>query len=372
MRTGGNVRLYADLIPMGGADPIARASVTTHVDDVTALTDSLTWMLLRQIWRTRGAPTPSLGAVTTKSIPALHAFLEGERRITEYRMHAAAESFARAIQADSTFWFAYWRHAWARELSALPVDSAIIRTYQAHRAEFPEPDRLLIETRMARDLNGRMMRARALTERHPAYWPGWFELGELFVHQAPYSGFRLREARAPLERAAVLNSSLTPAWDHLLWIAFAELDTTTSSRILDELKRLRYDSTSLEDAGTDMLRIYRYVDQVARSGGAPIAAQADSIVAAALVRRTAGRPNQLQGGVSRYGFHRARIDFGQRVLHSCPRRATAAALEWRAIATAWAESSRRQRSDGRSERRSSRQFTLGIRARPRGRATPCT
>src|SRR4029434_5846862 len=65
-------------------------------------------------------------------------------------------------------------------------------------------------------------------------------------------------------------------------------------------------------------------------------AQADSIVAASLVRRAAGRPNQLQGGVSRYGFHRARIDFARRVLRTGQRRATAAAFEWRAIATAWA------------------------------------
>src|SRR5262249_15287327 len=76
---GGSVRLALGLSGADSASPIARASVTAAPDDIAALTDSATWALLRQVWRTRQPPTPNVAAVTTHSIPALRAFLEGEQ-----------------------------------------------------------------------------------------------------------------------------------------------------------------------------------------------------------------------------------------------------------------------------------------------------
>ena len=50
----------------------------------------------------------------TPSLPALRAFLNGERLIAGGRWRAAADAFQLATAIDSTFWLAYWRYAFAR------------------------------------------------------------------------------------------------------------------------------------------------------------------------------------------------------------------------------------------------------------------
>jgi hypothetical protein len=125
-RVGTRVRADGILLSADVGTPIAHVSATAALEDLAVLTDSLAWALLRQLSRMRGKPALA-GAVTTRSLPALRAYLEGERLVNEYRMRAAAAAFARAIAADSTFWFAYWRHAWAREFHALPVDTVVAR-----------------------------------------------------------------------------------------------------------------------------------------------------------------------------------------------------------------------------------------------------
>ena len=122
LRLGDSVRVDLALHPANGGDAIAKVSVTAPADDITALTNAATWALLREIWRKGGAPTPSLASVTTRSIPALRAFLDGERQIVEGRWRTAPEAFERAFTEDSTFWLAYWRYAFARDYWSAGVD----------------------------------------------------------------------------------------------------------------------------------------------------------------------------------------------------------------------------------------------------------
>ena len=334
-RVGTRVRADGVLLGAGSTAPLAHVSATAAPEDLATLTDSLAWALLRQLSRIRGAP--ALGAVTTHSLPALRAYLEGERLVDEYRMRAAAAAFAQAIEADSNFWFAYWRHAWAREFHALPVDSAVTATYLAHRDGFPVPDRLLIEARRTEGLNDRRLRLESLVRQFPDYWRGWFELGELHVRHAPFAGHTLAEASRPLRRTVSLNRDFVPGWDRLLWVAVAGRDTVTSARALGELKRLRYDSTSVQDDRFDMLLLYRHLHQLARTGGVPDPALADSLTRA--LDRTGfrpsanGMPDRSHGGIVRFEFHRARIDLAERQLKS---RIAPPGFHWYVIANSWA------------------------------------
>ena len=109
------VRLDFGLFTSDSLTPIVRASVTGSPDSVAALSDSITRVLLQHIWRRGEPPTPSLdAALKTRSAPALRAFLEGERALVENRWSDAAEAYASAIAADSTFWLPYWRYAFSR------------------------------------------------------------------------------------------------------------------------------------------------------------------------------------------------------------------------------------------------------------------
>src|SRR5215218_7296929 len=336
-RVGNRVRADGVLLRTGSTAPLANVSATAASEDLPALTDSLTWMLLHQLARIQGVPALGEAAASTYSLPALRAFLDGERLADEYRMRAATAAFARAIAFDSTFWIAYWRQAWTADFHNLPVDRAIRSTYIAHRADLPAPDRLLIESRSATEWNERRMRVESLLKEFPDYWPGSFELGELKLRQGTYAGGTVAEAEGPLRRTVALNRRFVPGWDRLLWVAIATRDTVTSARVLRELERLRYDSTSKQDDGFDILLLYRHLHHLSRTGGVPDPALADSVSRA--FDRTGyrpsvnGMPDRTRSGIARFEFHHARIDLATRQLRSgvVPR-----PFQWHVIANGWA------------------------------------
>ena len=147
VRVGPDVRLDLKLLSTSGdSQPLARASITSAPDSIGALTDSVTWSVLRQVWRRGEPPSPSYASLTTRSVPALRAFLEGEQFTIAGRWPEAIEAYERAIKADSTFWLAGWRYnsaqGWMLEGSP---DSVLQRGYQSHLSAFGERDRLLIE-----------------------------------------------------------------------------------------------------------------------------------------------------------------------------------------------------------------------------------
>ncbi|HEX4683386.1 MAG TPA: serine/threonine-protein kinase [Gemmatimonadaceae bacterium] len=339
-RVGTRVRADGVVFRTGGvspsATPIAAVSAIVGQRDAAALSDSLAWSLLLQL---SASPilAPLTGAIaSTRSLPALRAYADGERLVSDYRMRPAAAAFARAIAVDSAFWLAYWRYAWTRTFNALPVDSLVTARYLAHRADFSAPDRLLIESRLASTLADRHARLEALVERFPEYWPGWFELGELRVRLMPFAGIALPGTEVLFERTVALNPAFVPAWDRLLLIAIDRRDTALSARAIDALRRHGYDSTSLADDRFDMLLLYRHFDHLARTGGVSDPAMLDTVarqLAGAGYRPSAdGMPERLNG-IARYGFDQARIDLAVRELKL---RLTTTSFEWQVIANSWA------------------------------------
>ena len=342
---GDRVRADAKILSADSVTPPMSVSLGPLPADLAVLTDSLTLALVRQLWLSRGAPAPSPAAVTTRSLAALRAYLEGERLAAQFSLRAAADAFTQSIAADSTFWYAYWRYAWTRRLAALGVDSAITSAYLAHSAEFPEPDRMLIEAEETRTLTDRRNQLVLLTGRFPRYWPGWFALGELAVREGPFAGQTLASAAPPLINTVSLHPTFIPAWDRLLWIAIAECDTAASARAIDRLTRLRYDSIAVADDRFDILQLYRMLDHAARNGGRSPPALIDSVAAAAAFVGQSNRnpsspfgvPEKFQGGIMRYGFHATRIVMSERVIRI---RQSAGppdwSFEWQVMATAQA------------------------------------
>jgi len=316
-REGARVRADGELLSALDGAPIAHVSTAGDPGNLGALSDSIVWSLLRQLSNTRGVPALGTRAVHTRSLPALRAYLDGERLAGEYRMRAAVIAYGRALEADSSFWLAHWREDWARSFNPAPGDSETIRAYHQHLDELPAPDRLLIESRMVAALPARLARLESLVARFPAYTIGWFELGELRVQRGTFAGGSAASATSPFLRVVSLDSTFVPAWDRLLWLSVAERDTIMSARVIAQLTRLRYDSTSLLDDGVDMLQVYRHLVHLARSHGQPDPTLADSVARAfgQGYRPSAnGMPDRLQGGIARFEFHRARMDLAEREL----------------------------------------------------------
>jgi serine/threonine protein kinase/tetratricopeptide (TPR) repeat protein len=324
------VRADAALFIGDRVDPVARATATAPPDALAPLTDSLTWTLLREAWRTGSPPTPSLEAITTRSLPALRAFLDGERFMMQARYAEAIQAFARAIDSDSTFWYAYWRYASASGSIERAVEPRIVEAYLAHRSSFPLRDRLLIEAGLTDSLSVHIARVHALAERFGEFWPVWWNYANRLVHDGALFGYTHAEARAALERTVNLNPGLDAAWSHLFWLAAADGDAPVATRSLTELTRLRTPhATDVE------LRFYRYVHHLMTSNGRIDAALADSVARDAVEFGPDPRPEWFDQGLLRYGLTEPTIDLANRALALDPPDRLAAAMR-RAIAGAWA------------------------------------
>jgi serine/threonine protein kinase/TolB-like protein len=322
------VRAEAALLIGPGASPAARASAKAPPDALAALTDSLAWALLREVWRTGPPPTPSLEAITTRSLPALRAFLDGERLMMQGRYPQAVQAFASAIESDSTFWYAYWRYT-AASLQR-PVEPRIVEAYITHRSAFPLRDRLLIEAMLTDSMSVFLARSRTLAERFREYWPVWWNYANRLVHDGALFGYTHAEARAALEHTLNLNPQLEPAWYHLFWLAAADGDALVAGRSLRELARLRTDREPDPE-----LRFYRYVYHLMRSDGRIDPILADSVARSVLEHGPDPQPEWFDQGLLRYGFPEATIDLANRVLARGPPDPFAASMQ-RSIAGAWA------------------------------------
>ena len=335
-REGPRIRADGVLVPVQGGEAIAHVSTAAAPEDLAGLTDSIAWSLLRQLANSRGVPVLGAGAVNTRSIPALRAYLEGEELAAAHRMRAAVAAYARAVAADSTFWLAHWRRDWARGFNSAVADTAPRSAYHDHLADLPEPDRLLIEARARRGLVERRLLLETVVTRFPEHVLAAFELAELQLQQSPFAGGTAAAAERPLRRAVSLDSAFVPAWDRLLWVAIAKRDTVLSGRVLDAMKRLRYDSTAVADEGFDIVRVYRYLDHLVRTNGVVDPPLADSIarsLSTGYRPSVNGMPDRFQAGFARFEFPAARSDLSARQVRSggAPPR-----FQWQVIAYSWA------------------------------------
>ena len=305
VRTDGEVRADIGLFTSDSSSAVARATASGSLEDVTGLTDSITWAVLRQVWRTRGSPTPSIAAVTTHSVPALRAFLQGERAITEGQFGRAEEAFSRALEADSSFWLAYRRYDFARSWNFKPVDSVVVARYRANRQSLSERERLLIEAIMPDSLGERMARLQDLTHRFPDFWPAWWEYAdESLIHRGGLLGHTRLESQAALERTVALNPDLTGAWDHLLWTAIQNRDSAATRRALAANARVHIDSLWLAEGQNFYPALRLGAAEFLAPDSAP--ALADSVLH--------GTSRLAATALLTYGFPKAQIGFSRRAL----------------------------------------------------------
>jgi len=326
-RVGEQLRADAVVYAVKDKSVIARASAISR-NDIIALTDSLALALLRTSWRGRSETAPNLAALTTNSVAAMRAYLEGELHVAAGRFRSAPQAFAQAFQADSTFWFAYWRYWYAQSYHGNPVDSSVIAKVIGHRNEFPEADRLLVEARLSNGNDNRVELLRSIAVRHPTYWPALFELGDMLTHNGPFLGIPAEEARLALRRTTELNPNFVPAWEHLFWLDLLAADAVESAKVLARLEAMRLDTLLTDEWGLQPLDYYRYLNDLNRSGGKPQPAM--TALGGRLLAGFGGPidPERNAATLTNYGFHRAQLDLSRAVLAHKPPAAIAAAHMW--------------------------------------------
>jgi serine/threonine-protein kinase len=241
---GPRVRLTADVVDLETGVAMGQARAEGPPDSVLALVDGLTVDVLRTLLgEAEGDLEPvSLAAVTTASIPALRAFLEGEAANRKSEFEVAVEAYERAVAADSSFAL-----AWDRLASAIGWDDvtdermleARSRAWEL-RERLPERRVRMVEVSygQTRDDPSTIENARALVTRYPDDPEAWYLLGETYRHLPPTYLSTLEEQVRTFERAIDLDPSFAPYRIHHLELAFMMGDSAAAHERLREYARL--------------------------------------------------------------------------------------------------------------------------------------
>jgi DNA-binding SARP family transcriptional activator/tetratricopeptide (TPR) repeat protein len=248
LEVGGELRLTASLYDRAQGGRSHSATVQGASADLFALVDRLTARLIADRVTDPALRLARIGAHTTQSLPALNAFLRGEREYREGRYHAAADHFRAATEADTTFALAYYRLSSALSWAGLGGGQAAARSALRHAGRLAETDRLLVEAALlvqdGRPLDAEPLYRRVLAAR-PDDLEAWNQLGELLFHWKAALGGSLEDARTPFERVTAIDPKNANAFSHLARIAGARGDQRAFTALASQVLALDRDGTHL-------------------------------------------------------------------------------------------------------------------------------
>lgn len=217
---------------------LSRAEARAEGDGaVFELIDEVVRRLVADLDQSAAGRLGRLAALTTHSVPALKAYLQGEREFRLGRHLQALALFQRATHDDPSFALAYYRLASSLAASAL-IGPALLASAEAyrHRERLSDHDRLLLEAQH-HWLRGRTGEAErryaALTTTFPEQVEPWFLLGDLLFHSNPYRGRPIGQAREPFERAVALEPGHIGALVQLARLAAADGRLDDLGRLVD-------------------------------------------------------------------------------------------------------------------------------------------
>lgn len=249
---GDRIRLDGTVHEVESGLVLGSVQVEGPQDSILSLVDQLGMQALDVLDDDVGGATPALDVakVTTSSLVALKAYLEGEAAYRSSEFSDAARAWERAVHADTLFALAYLgltdAYGWYADD---PGDqfptyfAALERTRQlAHR--LPGRERALLEGRWARHTTPNASRLiQSALQRYPDAANLWYELGETYFHDARTMASP-GEAEAAFRHAVELQPGVAPFRVHLLDLAFRW--RADSASVLREVTA--YTSIAPEDA----------------------------------------------------------------------------------------------------------------------------
>lgn len=213
---GARVRIQAALYDEAAATaaPLTRASVEGDTAQLFELVDQLSAQLL--VRRNGEQPTrlAQTAAITTRSLPALKAYLDAERRLRTASLQPAKidssiTMFQQAVSEDSTFALAQYRLAVAAGWANRHAMSTAAAT-RAHRLSerLADRDRRLlaayVEFRRGA-VSDAERQYRAILQDYPDDLEALFQLADLQYNYAPLQGRSASEAREAFNQVLALD-----------------------------------------------------------------------------------------------------------------------------------------------------------------------
>jgi serine/threonine-protein kinase len=239
VEAGGALRISARLyVVSDGSEPEMEATVEGAADDVFGLVDKLSAALLVSNTDNRAERLTRVAAVTTESLEALKAFLEGESAYRAYDNIGSFSHFRRAVEIDSSFAMAWFRlsvlgEQWAQSTLALEAAERALR----HGDRLSPRDRLHMEAQYAR-ARGAAPEAervyRDILERHPDDVEAWRLLGSLLSEYGPLLPGSQAEAPEATERVLRYDPDNERAKFYMMVFAVQQGDRARADSLLAE------------------------------------------------------------------------------------------------------------------------------------------
>jgi TolB-like protein/tetratricopeptide (TPR) repeat protein len=211
-----------------GNAALATTTVSGRAPDLFQMLDALTGRMLAGLVVGRDTALTKLASITTRSLPALTAFLQGERALRAGLDGEAAAAFREAAALDTGFALALYRLALTATWVSVPggEDPAVWAEAAARHAERLTPLGRDLLTAYLAYRQGRGEDAerlyRGVIEGHPDNLEAWLMLGETLFHYNPYRGRQALEAWVPFQRVLALDSANAHALIHLARLAATE------------------------------------------------------------------------------------------------------------------------------------------------------
>lgn len=251
---GSRTQATADLFDVETGEQIGQARSVGSVegDSAFALIDRFTVEIVRVAPTPEGATlsTVDLARLTTTSVDALKAYLEGESYYRRSDFVSAIEAYKRAVAIDSTFAMAHLRlstsYGWERGNGG--ADGHWLAA-QRLADRLPARERMAVEGNVA-FLRGQVHEAIDIQTEAVRLYPddmeAWYLLGDTYYHLGYQA---LEDARAQAERAfgraLELDPLVGPTHIHLIENAFALGDSALARQRIDAFAAISPGSPTL-------------------------------------------------------------------------------------------------------------------------------
>lgn len=248
-------------------------------ESVFGLVDEVAAQLLAEAVGGPSARVRRIAAVTTSSLPAFKAYIEGDVAIREGRFAEAVEALNQAVALDSLFALAWYRLSLATEYRGLAADAqAAAREALENAGRLSDRDRRMLEAFLAWR-SGDSHTAERLYRAHVSTYPddveAWFELGEVLFHLNPLRGRSFMESEEAFQKVLSYEPGHAGALIHLIRIAYAHRDLETMDTLVATLETESGDRT-LENqalrafAHGDSAQIQAVLERLADAGDGDI------------------------------------------------------------------------------------------------------
>jgi tetratricopeptide (TPR) repeat protein/TolB-like protein len=240
---GPSVRLTADVYDVESGASLGQGRVEGSPDSVLALVDRLSIDVISSIvGGGRGElPSLNLASITTNSVPALKAYLEGEALFRAADFAGAIQAYERAVSTDSTFALAHSRlgdaYGWKENVNhPLAVQGRERAMSLADR--LPERAALFLRIDAARFTYEAVELTREAVRRYPDDPEAWYLLGEIGYHQTSQSLATREETDEAFARAVELDPQFAPYRIHGFELAFSVNDSALAGERVEEFEQL--------------------------------------------------------------------------------------------------------------------------------------